>query len=68
MSPEQIRARIAEMAPLAQADPERYHGELDDLRLDVLRTIASYDTQRPWELAAAALETDHITPPWTACA
>lgn len=67
MTPDEARARIAHMKPYAQSDPEVWHGFIDQLQKDALRSI-SQTLHGATDLATAVLEADAIPVAWTACA
>jgi hypothetical protein len=67
MTPEQVRERVAAMAPLVEHDPDRFHGDRDQLHVDVLRAIRDQPADAA-ALAEAALTTADISPLWDACA
>lgn len=60
MTPDDVRARIQEIASIGDADPEVAHSKEDELHRDVLAYIGTGLSDDPINLAVAAMETREL--------
>jgi hypothetical protein len=65
-SPKAIREFIRKIEPLADRDPEHFHGEVDDMYRTVMRHIANGALDDPKACAMAVVEVERIKARWSA--